>query len=696
MSDPREGAGQPSEGRGLLLEDVAHAAAELAAERELDGLLARFMDRVREWGAPSAVLAAVRDPSGESGWRLLPALSFGSGPLGAERSLPQLVQSAPGCLERPTLVHPEGDIPGVRPRDNCIIPWAHDGESGILVLRGLPRPSPANLGQAVAVLAAPVWPRLLGGPAARIESLLTQLQRVAERLGEDAAGQIERLRASQPPAAAGESADASGEPARVAELEQELDSARQTAQGAERELGELRERTRTLEAALKESEAERGRTRGDVEKLEARAAALHTEHAAALKRLEDRCLSAEAAVRTAEEVRSAQHRELEEARAEIEHSSLDWDEVRGRVATLEEALKDIKGERDRVRDEAVRLSARLESLRQDNASTVEKLEERRRTAETALRKALEDLTEAQRELKLAREAKKDSGAAEDRQEERVSSLEKDLKAARAERDRARTAAERAEEQRAVAEKAATTAREELEAARKELGTARDELSTVREELGTARDELITAGEGLAAAQRKLKNARKTAKKVEGAGPEAGRQAIEILSNALGVLRRTPFVPPGLRGSVEETEALVGPKDDGEERWFRVVLLDRDVASLEPLANELEDAGLDVKIANYPEELALLMKTPEAQKLDAIICDILAFRPDQTVAGLFRGWEKDRPGMNFFLSFSADDPAETERANRVPLSLTAGRLQRPISAGELVEKLRVLSQRQSAS
>jgi predicted nucleic acid-binding Zn-ribbon protein len=696
MSDLREQASEPAESRGLLLEDVARAAAELAAESELDGLLARFMDRVREWGAPSAVLAAVRDPSAESGWRLLPALSFGSGPLGAERSLPQLVESTPGCLERPTLVHPEGDVPGVRPRDNCIIPWLHGGESGILVLRGLPRPSPPNLGQAVAILAAPVWPRLLGGPAERIESLLAQLQRVAERLGEDAARQIERLRASQTPVAGGESGDVPAEPARVAELERELDAVRQAAQGSELELRELRERTRSLEAALKESEAERERTRGDVEKHEARAALLHSEHATALKRLEDRCRSAEAAARTAEEVRTAQHKELEEARAEIEHSSLDWDEVRGRLATLEETLKEVKAERDRVRDEAVRLSSRLESLRQDNATTVEKLEERRRTAETALRKALEDLTEAQRELKLAREAKTGSEVGEGPQEERVSELEKDLKAARAERDRARSAAERAEEQRGVAEKAATTAQEELQGARKELATARDELSSVREELGTARDELITAGEGLAAAQRKLKNARKAREKAEGAGPEEGRQAIEILSNTQAVLRRTPFVPPGLRGSLEETEALVGGKDDGEGRWFRVVLLDRDVASLEPLANELEDAGIDVKIANYPEELALLMKTPEAQKLDAIICDILAFRPDQTVAGLFRGWEKDRPGLSFFVSFSADDPAETERTNRVPLSLTAGRLQRPIPAAELIEKLRVLSQRQGTS
>ena len=193
MGDPTD----TDDSNPLKLEDVAHAAADLAAEPELDRLLARFLDRVREWAAPSAVLAAVRDPSAESGWRLLPALSFGSGPLGAERALPQLIDETPGCLERPVLVHPGEPAPGVQPRDNCILPWAHEGESGVLVIRGVPRPAPPNLGEALAVLAAPVWPRLLGSPASRVESLVVDLRRVAERLEADAERQIERLRASR-------------------------------------------------------------------------------------------------------------------------------------------------------------------------------------------------------------------------------------------------------------------------------------------------------------------------------------------------------------------------------------------------------------------------------------------------------------------------------------------------------------------
>jgi chromosome segregation ATPase len=819
MSDATHDTSQPSESRGLRLEDVARAAAELSAERELSGLLERFRDRVREWASPSALLAAIQDSSAESGWRLLPALSFGSGPLGAEGSLPGLVESAPGCLERPTVVRPDEEVPGVKPRDNCIVPWAHEGDSGILVLRGVPRPSPPNLGEAVAVLSAPVWPRLLGGPVPRIESLLVELRRVAERLEEDTGRQIERLRASRPP---GEEAPATAEDSgRVSELERQLDAARQATQRSEAEQGEVRERMLALETALKESEAARDQARAEADKLSARAESLHSEHAKAISRLEERCRSAEAAARTAEEVRAAFRQELEETRAEAEHSTLEWDELKGRVAVLEEALQDAEGERDRVRDEAGRLSSRIESMQSDHASALEKaqserasaleslksehtstlgqVEERRRTAETALRKALEDLTEAQKEAKSAREAspRPDAGGREEK--ERVATLEKALKDAEAERDQARARMGKLEDRQREAESALKTAQEERDKARraaesgqgnaKEADEQKERVATleqalkgaeadhdrvhaelkrlqekqretesalkkVEKERDTARREAESAersakegGEETdrvarlekalketeterdraraqvaqleeqhqeaesavkearveqAAAKQELEKTRKRLEKAERqketaarggpeGGPEGGK-ALETLRASLAVLRRTPFVPPGLRHSMEQGGALVEEKGDGPERWFRVAVLDRDATSLEPLAGELEEAGLEVKIASYPEELALLMKTPEAKELDAIICDILAFRPDQTVAGLFRGWAKDRPGLRFFLSFAADDPAEAERASRVPSSLTAGRFSRPIPGAELLEKLKVLSGR----
>jgi hypothetical protein len=79
-------------------------------------------------------------------------------------------------------------------------------------------------------------------------------------------------------------------------------------------------------------------------------------------------------------------------------------------------------------------------------------------------------------------------------------------------------------------------------------------------------------------------------------------------------------------------------------------------------------------------------------VNAAVCDVLAFRPDQNVAGLFRAWEKDRPGLALFLSFGPDSMTEVERAQRVPLSLTTGRFRRPLNRPELLELLEPLARR----
>jgi len=148
--------------------------------------------------------------------------------------------------------------------------------------------------------------------------------------------------------------------------------------------------------------------------------------------------------------------------------------------------------------------------------------------------------------------------------------------------------------------------------------------------------------------------------------------------------------------MREAEQAVGEPAGRPKPRLRVVLLDRDFVSAEPLAGELEEAGLGVQIANHPEELTLLMKTPEARGIHAVICDVLAIRPDQNAAGLFRAWEKDRPGLAIYLSFAPDSPAEVERAQRIPLSLTAGRFRRPLNRPELLELLEPLARRMSGS
>jgi hypothetical protein len=505
----------------LAVEDLAQAVLDLTAAPGLEGFVALFLEKVREWAAPSAVLAAVRDPAAPSGWRLLPALCTGSGPLAAERSVQQMIAEMPADLAGPRLVRPGPEVPGVRARENCVVPWSCEGESGILMLRGVAHPSPPHLADAVALLSAPVWPRLLGGPAARVEASVAELRRLAERLREDADRQIERLQAAQAPVAEALPPEEPVDASPLAELEPQLAAAREEA----------------------------GRLSALVESLRAESAE------AAARLLEERraTMDSKAVARAAEDARTAIRKELAEAEEGTARLILEREEFRQQVAALEKALGEAEEERDVIRREAGRLVDRIKSLE---------------------------------------------------------------------------AADR-----------------------------------------------VRADEGAPGG---------------GAAPEpAASGSVEVFRRALAVLRRTPFLPPPLRVAAEEAEAAMGAGDARPASWLRVAVLDRDSAGLESLAAALESAGLDVKIASHPEELALLLKTPEGRGLDAAICDVLAFRPDQTVAGIFRGWERDRPGLACYLSFTRDSPPEVERAQRVPLTLTKGRLPRPLQPAEVLEMLEPL-------
>lgn len=115
--------------------------------------------------------------------------------------------------------------------------------------------------------------------------------------------------------------------------------------------------------------------------------------------------------------------------------------------------------------------------------------------------------------------------------------------------------------------------------------------------------------------------------------------------------------------------------------------------LEPLAGELEAAGIEARLAGQPEELALFLRTPDAGSVDAVVLDVMSFRPDQNVAGLIRSWDKDRPGLAFFLSYDGQSAAEAERARRIPMSLTTGHLARPLAPARLVEAIENLARKQ---
>lgn len=484
MSETPESQPEP-----LSLDEVGRAAQELAARGTATAACAGFLELVQRWATPSAVLTAVKDKDAPAGWRLLPALCAGTLTLGIERTLAKLVADTPECLERPTLLRGE-EVPGLRVRDNVVVPWWLEQDSGVVVLRGVPRPLRTGLGEAIALAGASLWPRLLGSPASRLEAVLRELQAGAARIESEVERQVERLKAATP--AAAPTPDGALQ-ARVGELEGELETA-----------------LRAIDSA---------------------------------------------------------RRDLEAARRERETAGVD-------------------------------------------------LAASRQQAENA-----------RRELETAREAQR------------------------------------------AAELALDTARRELESARK-----------------SAAVEAASAKEGGAPAAAAASGAAPAA--APGAGGDATSAAMEV---AITAARRAAFVPPLLRVSIEDVAKLAS-SEPRRERRLAMALLDRDVVALEPVAAELEASGIEVRLAQQPEELALLLRSPDASSIDAIVCDVMSFRPDQNVAGLLRGWDKDRPGLVSYLSYDAQSPSELERARRTPMSLTAGHIQRPLTAARLGETLENLAKR----
>ena len=582
----------------LPLEEIAQAVRELAAERTLEGFAARFLESVRRWAAPSAVLAAVRDPAVEAGWRLLPALCTGSGPLGAERAVRQLVEELPEDLTTARLVRPGHEIPGAKMRPNCLVPWAWEGESGVLMLRGVSGAGPANLADAIALLSAPAWPRVLGGPAERVESGVAELRRLAERLREEADRQVERLQAARTPAPASTAADPVAS-ARMAELEQQLTAAK-----------------------------------AEIDRLSA---------------LDD----AHRAEGTAERLAEAE-KAVSEAKAEAHAAKESLAEVQKAAAEAQQAVAGAKAEAHtakeslvEAREAEVKLKAIVEQLQAEKAASAWRREEERAAVESTeeqsraeAKAADESLAKTRRELEEAEASVARLIVEREELRQQVSTLEKALGETEEERDEFHRESTRLEKR--------------LHA------------------LGVAQPPSAAEAGGAAAEPKPFST-----------------ESVEVFRRALAVMRRTPFLPPPLRVAAEEAETAAGATLARAEAWARVVILDRDMPAVEPLAGQLESAGLDVKIASHPEEIALLLKTPEGRNLDAAICDILAFRPDQNVAGIFRAWEKDHAGLALYVSFSRDSAPEVERAQRVPHSLTKGRFQRPLDWTELMSMLQPL-------
>jgi hypothetical protein len=620
MSDPAR----------LEVDRIAHAAERLAQAPEPSELVAGLLQLVREWAAPSAAFAAVRDATADGGWRLLPSVLVGSVPVGIERSLEKLAADDPALLARPGIVQRGEEIPGVRVRDNWAVPFWHAGESGALFLRGVPRPAPENLGEALALATAPAWPRLLGSPAERVEALVAEVRSVAERLAEEAGRQLETLQARRAAAPAATEAEPlpaappappapAADEGRLAELEEQL-----------RAITELRQQ------AEEQSRATREQLRAAEEKSQAALEQLRT--------AEERLRSMEEDLRTANEQLRGSEEGLQAAGAQratfeerLHAGEEQWRAAEEKLRAADEQVRDA-GEKLRAAEEQVRLS-----------------EERQRVAE-------------QERSTLGEELRSARGEAESLRGERDALRER---LARAEALAAESAAlvERLEERQRAAEAAEVRARKSEE----ELAAAQRDLAMARARSGQQDEER----------RARLAEAEARARALEA----RWEKATSALGVATAAARRAAFLPATVRVSLQEVAG--GDRPAGR---LRVVFLDRDLVALEPVAETLEAAGVEVRMASHPEELALLLRTAEAGALDAVVCDVMAFRPDQNVAGMIRGWDKDRPGLAYFLSYDLESGAEVERARRIPMSLTAGSLARPLAPPRLLEAFENLARR----
>jgi hypothetical protein len=492
---------------------------------------------------------------------------------------------------------------------------------------------------------------------------LRQAKEAAQAERADANSESEALRAGieaakrQIAAREQELTDAKGLRTRIEELEQELagrpESAGAEAQGAEAE---------RLRAAAEEREAELAKARETLAQREADLASLR-DAAAALEASSNTALSAaEQKIADLEAARAALEAERDAARGDAEG-------LRGRLAEAEAAPPGAAaaGSGDaEARFQA--LSKELDEAKVRSEEAVQAQEE----ARTALKRV--ELSLAYKEAELE-ETRRHASALE----QRLSSAGggrpaegADLAALAAQLEEAKTQAEGSERQADSLRARLAQAEPALEAARRMAEEASERAAVAERE----RDEAKASA-----------SAARASEKAHGEGLD--ERTAETVRSALVALRRTPFVPPTLRIAFSGVEDLFPPDRPATSRSGpvpRLLLLDRDVTSLEPVAADLEQLGVDALLAHYPEEIAFFLKTPDARRLSGVVCDVMAFRSDQDLLDLFRAWRRDLPSLTIVLSFQPEIPTESQRVQRVP-ARTAGSVPRPLTRSAIVEALR---------
>jgi len=754
--EPRD----PDLAEPLPTDEIDAAAALVAAEKSLEAQGQSVCQAVRRWGSPSLVACLTRDASAEDGWRVVSELC--SGPLspGFQHSFArQIEETAPEPLEEPKRIPPPEDFDGivVKPRDTWLIPWSTStGASGIILLRGMPRPYPANIAAATARLCEPLWPKVADAYAPAADAAATPSAAAPastrEPTAEAAAEPAPPQRAAEPSALSALASELSRLAGRLTEEAKRTatPSPAETAriEKLERELGEanvavavLRSQIESLEQARQAAEEARSAAHSELAGLKGRLdqAARQDEELKSLRELaESRGREADEAKRSAESL-EGQRVAMEEARQQAEQARA---AAEARVQELTRSAEE-KGAREEelagLRDRAEQREREAAEAREAAAAAEQKLatlEEVRQKAEEARAKAEAEIEELkgrpepaasgeevtrlqaladERERELSEERSRAAGL-----QERLEALERtqgeageelgDAKAtlkklelalaykdAELEESRRHIAALERRTGELDAEKKAAEGQQvgvtvELQDLRSRLADAETRLQLevqAREgastELEATRQRLAAAEEKLTAAPAEEPGAEAAAEAAVAAGaPADWKGASDSVVGALAALRRTPFVPPMLRiafGSVEEAFGV-----SVAASATRVLLLDRNVTRLESVAADLEEGGLTPLIAHYPEEISFFLKMPEGDRTTAVICDVMAFRPEQDLLDLFRLWRRDVPSLTIVLCYQADNPAEQERVVGVP-TRTAGRLPMPLTLDGVTSAVR---------
>ena len=640
-------------------EQIAGGAAAVAAQTRLSEIAARFLALVESWASPSAVLCGYHENSAPENVHMVPELTSGTMTPAAERAFAKLFTDyPPGSLTRPTLIRPTEEAAGIKVRDTLVLPWAHGSSvSGFLVLRGLARPQPANLAAALALLAQPLWPHLTRSAdqsdASAVEARLRELARL-----------VGRIEADWRVARTADQSEMERRAGKIVDLQDQVAALEKAAGAAAPASGEPDAKAR------QQAEAEREAARSEAAELKAK--------------LENAQREAEAARKEAADAKSAGS-DAETARKAREQTEAERDAARSEAADLKAKLESAQREGEAARKEA----ADAKSAGSD-AEAAHKAREQADAERDATRSEATDLKAkldtAQRELNAAlfeASTAKGSGAASEEDKKARELADAERNAARSEASALRAILETVQLEAEVARSQAQEAHAAAEAIRQAKTQAEGERDSLRAEAADLKTKLE-------AAQQPTNATEPTGK--PGQDAERWEKLSQSFRGALEAIRRTPFVPPTVRVSCAEAEALLDPKPPSSARTARILLLDRDAPMLGALATELESEGMDVLIAHHPDEVTLFLKTPDARGLTALVLDVLALRSDENLAELVRGWRRDLPGLPLFLAFRADNATEAERAQRIPSTSTAGYLQRPLQKPAVLDAVTNLIRR----